>query len=84
MAECCGGGIRMVYACSGQSNVGDISDRAARKLRDEGFAKMGCLAGIGADLSGYVETAKAADVCFAIDGCATACARPPTSSGPRE
>ncbi len=75
MAECCSGGIRMVYACSGAADVGQLSDMVARKLRDENFAKMSCLAAIGADLSGYVQTAKAADVCFVIDGCATACAR---------
>ncbi len=75
MAECCSGGIRMLYACSGAADVGQLSDMVARKLRDENFAKMSCLAAIGADLSGYIETARAADVCFSIDGCATACAR---------
>lgn len=75
MAECCSGGTRMIYACSGAADVGEIADGVARKLRDEGFAKMSCLAAIGADLSGYVQTAKAADAVIAIDGCATACAR---------
>ena len=74
MAECCSGGVKIIYACSGQSDVGEIADRVVRKLRDEGFAKMACLAGVGADLSGYVQTAKAAEVCFTIDGCPTACA----------
>ncbi len=75
MAECCSGGIKIIYSCSGQSNVGEIADRAVRKLRDAGFAKMACLAGVGADLSGYVQSAKGADIVYAIDGCATACAR---------
>lgn len=75
MAECCDGGIKIIYACSGQSNVGEIADRVVRKLRNEGFAKMACLAGVGADLSGYVQTAKASEVCFTVDGCPTACAR---------
>jgi len=75
MAECCSGGTRMMYTCSGAADVGEIADRVARKLRDEGFAKMSCLAAIGADLSGYVQTAKAADTVISIDGCATACAR---------
>ncbi len=75
MAECCSGGVQMIYACSGAADVGEIADRIARKLRDEGFAKMSCLAAIGADLSGYVQTAKAADTVISIDGCSTACAR---------
>ena len=75
MAECCSGGVWMIYACSGAADVGEIADRVARKLRDEGFTKMSCLAAIGVDLSGYVQTAKAADTVIAIDGCPTACAR---------
>lgn len=71
MAEFCSGGTRMIYACSGAADVGEIADGVARKLRDEGFAKMSCLAAIGADLSGYVQTAKAADTVVAIDGCST-------------
>ncbi|MCU0843851.1 MAG: putative zinc-binding protein [Spirochaetes bacterium] len=65
----------MMYACSGAADVGEIADRVARKLRDEDFAKMSCLAAIGADFSGYVQTAKAADAVISIDGCTTACAR---------
>jgi uncharacterized metal-binding protein len=65
----------MIYACSGAADVGEIADRVARKLRDEGFARMSCLAAIGAGLSGYMETAKGADTVIVIDGCATACAR---------
>lgn len=65
----------MIYACSGAADVGEVADRVARRLRDQGFAKMSCLAAVGAGLSGYVQTAKGADECFTIDGCATACAR---------
>lgn len=75
MADCCSGDITMVYSCSGAADVGEISDRVARRLRDDGFAKMSCLAGIGADLSGYVQTAKGADIVYTIDGCGTACAK---------
>jgi uncharacterized metal-binding protein len=75
MAECCGGGVKMIYACAGAADVGEFADRVSRKLRDEGFARMSCLAAIGANLSGYVETAKGADTVITIDGCTTACAR---------
>ena len=75
MAECCSGGVRLIYPCSGAADVGEISDRVVRKLRDDGFAKMTCLAGVGAGLSGYVESRKGADVVFTVDGCPTACAK---------
>ena len=55
--------------------MGLLSDRVARTLRDDGFARLTCLAGVGADLSGFVMSAKGADENITIDGCATACAK---------
>ena len=76
MSECCGGGkTRLVYACSGCSNVGEIADKTARTLSKEGFGKMTCLAGIGGHVSGFVESAKGADEALVIDGCPVACGR---------
>ena len=37
----------MILACSGGSNVGQLSNQAAIELTHEGFGKMFCLAGIG-------------------------------------
>ena len=75
MADCCSGGTRLIYTCSGSADVGKLADLATRKLRDDGYARMTCLAGIGAGLSGFVESAKGADQNITIDGCAQACAR---------
>ncbi len=75
MADCCSEGVKLLYSCSGAADVGQIADRVARTLRDRGFARMTCLAGIGADLSGFVESAKSADLNIAIDGCGTMCAK---------
>lgn len=75
MTECCEGGTRLIYSCAGSADVGEIADRVTRKLRDEGYARMTCLAGIGAGLSGYVQSAKGANKVITIDGCSTACAR---------
>ena len=75
MAECCSGGTTLIYACSGAADVGEIADRVTRKLRNEGYARMTCLAGIGAGLSGYVQSAKGADLNITVDGCKTACAK---------
>lgn len=75
MAECCEGGTKLIYSCAGSADVGEIADRVTRKLRDEGYARMTCLAGVGAGLSGYIQSAKGADEVITIDGCSTACAR---------
>ena len=75
MADCCSGGVKLLYSCSGAADVGQIADQVSRKLRDKGFARLTCLAGIGADLSGFVESARGADVNITIDGCGTMCAK---------
>jgi len=75
MADCCEGGTRLIYSCAGSADVGEIADRVARKLRDEGYARMTCLAGIGAGLSGFVQSAIGADENITVDGCPIACAR---------
>ena len=74
--ECCvPGGNIMILACSGGSNVGQLSNQAAIELTQEGFGKMFCLAGIGGHLGGFVQSAKDVPVMVAIDGCEVGCAR---------
>ncbi len=51
---CTPGGNIMILACSGGSNVGQLSNQAAVELTREGYGKMFCLAGIGAHLTGFV------------------------------
>ena len=48
MAETCceGGNDVMILACSGGSNVGQLSNQAVVELTQEGFGKMFFLAGI--------------------------------------
>ena len=75
MADCCKTETKLIYACSGAADVGEIADRVARRLRTEGAAGMSCLAGIGAGLSGYVQSAKGVDVNITIDGCKIGCAK---------
>jgi len=77
MAEncCVPGGNVMILACSGGSNVGQLSNRAAVELTQEGFGKMFCLAGIGAQLSGFVQSARDVPEMVVIDGCSVGCAR---------
>ena len=74
--ECCTpGGNIMILTCSGGSNVGQLSNQAAIELTQEGFGKMFCLAGIGGQLGGFVQSAKDVPVMVAIDGCEVGCAK---------
>jgi len=74
--DCCApNGNIMILACSGGSNVGQLSNQAAVELTREGFGKMFCLAGIGGKLSGFVQSAKDVPQMVAIDGCPVGCAK---------
>ena len=79
MADCCeGGGSKktvLLYACSGGANVAEVADRAARELMCEGQGSMFCLAGLGADIPGMIQTARDADLNVVIDGCPMDCAK---------
>jgi uncharacterized metal-binding protein len=77
-SECCGGAQAknvLLYACSGGANVAEISDRVARELMSDGCGKMFCLAGLGAEIQGMIQTARDADMNVVIDGCPMDCAK---------
>jgi uncharacterized metal-binding protein len=65
----------MILACSGASNVGQLSNQAAVELTREGFGQMFCLAAIGAHLEKFVNYAKKVPFMVAIDGCSVGCIR---------
>jgi len=71
----CSGKNVMLLACSGGSNLGQLSNQAAVELTQEGFGKMFCLAGIGGHLSGFVQSAKDVENMVVIDGCEVGCAK---------
>jgi len=74
--ECtCGSAPKLIFTCSGSSDVGAIADQAARKLTKDGTGKMYCLAGIGGRVSGIMATTESAAKILAIDGCPINCAR---------
>ena len=85
MAECgcncdCGESVKniLVYACSGAANVAVVADKAAREISGkDGVAgvKMFCLAGLGAESPGMVQTARDADMNIVIDGCDLDCGK---------
>ena len=79
MAQCsCGCSneekVRLLYSCSGAADVGQIADLTARRLDEEEWGGMSCLSGIGADLSGFIESAKEAENII-LDGCPVGCGR---------
>lgn len=79
MSECCSGGESkrrvLLYACSGGANVGEVADRAARRLMAEGEGTMWCLAGVAAGVAPILAKAREADVNLVLDGCDVDCAR---------
>jgi uncharacterized metal-binding protein len=66
---------KLIFPCSGGSDVGAITDQTARKLTRDGVGKMYCLAGIGGRVAGIMETTKSVETVLAIDGCPQDCAR---------
>ena len=70
----CAGTVSLLIPCSGAADTGEIADRAARKFAMGGCAGMFCLAGVGANLSGFIASAKGADNLLVIDGCNLECA----------
>ncbi len=73
-ACCSNGSTTLVAACSGRSNVGQIANQVMVEVDKMGGAKSFCLAGVGAGLSGFVESARAGQVIM-VDGCPTACGK---------
>lgn len=74
--ECCAtGGDVMILACSGGSNVGQLSNQAAVELTREGVGRMFCLAGIGGELGGFIQSARDVPEVVVIDGCSIGCGK---------
>lgn len=74
-ASCnCSSGPKLIFACSGAADVGEVADRAARQLTRAGIGKMYCLAGIGGGIPLILENTRAASSILAIDGCPASCA----------
>ena len=66
---------RLIFCCSGASNVGILSFQAAIRLAREGFGAFSCIAGIGSRNPPMIRTAKSAGERVVIDGCPVGCAR---------
>lgn len=76
MAGCsCGGGceIKLIYACSGAANTGLLADQVMRVLNRDKVGSSTCLAAVGAELSGFLESARNATKNIVLDGCKVSC-----------
>jgi uncharacterized metal-binding protein len=71
----CKGGPTLVLACSGASNVGQLTNDVAKRLDAENSAKFYCLAGPGGDIEPMVTAVKDAGGLLVLDGCPVACAK---------
>jgi uncharacterized metal-binding protein len=71
----CSGGPKLIFACSGAADVGEISDRAARKMSEDGIGAMFCMAGIGGQVEPIMQKTKSAAKILAIDGCGLDCVK---------
>ena len=75
MSECCAQKNVLVFACSGGSNVGQLSNEAAKQLDREGVGSFFCLAGIGGGIAGIIKKSQDATATIVIDGCEVGCAK---------
>jgi uncharacterized metal-binding protein len=74
-STCCSEGAKtLIVACSGGSNVGQVTNNVMIAMDRNGYGNAFCLAGIGAALSGFIESAKAGRTIL-IDGCPVACGK---------
>ena len=71
----CSGGPKLIFACSGAADVGQISDMAARKMTKEGAGKMFCTAGLGGRVEPIMKMTSSASKILAIDGCSLGCVK---------
>ena len=73
--QCCSGDNVLIFACSGGSNVGQITNDAAKKLDQEGVGTFFCLIGVPTGIEGIVANTRKADRIICLDGCGVACAK---------
>jgi uncharacterized metal-binding protein len=74
-SKVCKGGPKLIFACSGAADVGEISDRSARRMTKDGVGTMFCLAGIGSRVEPIMKKTDSASKILAIDGCGLDCVK---------
>ena len=65
---------RTVFSCSGAADLGEITDKVARKMHVENVRQMKCLAFISADIEEMIDSVRDTDM-LVIDGCKLDCGK---------
>jgi arsenite methyltransferase len=66
--------LGVVMACSGASDLGELTDKLARKFRNEGRYAMKCMAMVASDDKELIESLQKSDTLI-IDGCEKDCCK---------
>lgn len=66
---------RIIFACAGVANVGQVTNLAAIQLAEEGYGSPSCVALLATGAENLLATARAADAVVVLDGCPVLCAR---------
>ncbi|MBL4561720.1 MAG: zinc-binding protein [Bacteroidales bacterium] len=66
--------VKVVFACSGTADVGELSDLVARKLQKKMKVQMKCLASVGAGVPEMIDSIRGAKI-LVIDGCSKDCGK---------
>lgn len=66
---------RIIFPCSGQANVGQLTNLAAIQLTEEGFGSIACVALLAIGNESLVASAMNADEVVILDGCPMLCAK---------
>ncbi len=76
MSDCCSVQDQiLILACSGGSNVGQLTNQAAIELERGGVGRLRCAVGVAAGVPGLVDGAGKAPHLIVLDGCPMACAK---------
>ncbi len=66
---------RIIFPCAGQANVGQLTNRAALQLTEEGYGNIACLALLGIGSENLIANSLDADEVVILDGCPIQCAK---------
>jgi uncharacterized metal-binding protein len=66
---------RIIFPCAGQANVGQLTNRAALQLTEEGYGNIACLALLGIGTENLIANVLNADEVVILDGCPMLCAK---------
>lgn len=73
--EPAGGTKRIIFACAGASNAGQVSNEAAVQLTREGYGNIACTASLAVGTPSIRKKVEEADEVIVIDGCPVGCTR---------